>query len=159
MARFGLIVTGFLLLVPAANACSVPVFRYALEQWPAARYELLIFHDRPLSEEEREAVHAIKQSAEFANLTLRQIDVTRKLDDNLRAIWDRESKDVALPCLVLRYPDSTAKTPSVWSGSFASLRKAGISDSLARRAIFDPRAQAAVRRRMKKPPAAAQRCE
>ena len=37
------VLLAFLLAVPA-RACNVPVFRYALERWPADRYEVTVFH-------------------------------------------------------------------------------------------------------------------
>src|SRR5512136_1886912 len=39
------LVLAFLLSsIPSALACSVPVFRYALERWPASPYEAVVFH-------------------------------------------------------------------------------------------------------------------
>ena len=49
LSDFGFRALALLLLIssltlPPARACSVPVFRYALERWPAAPYELIVFH-------------------------------------------------------------------------------------------------------------------
>ncbi len=38
------------------RACSVPVFRYALENWYADPYRVLVFHRGPLSAESQAAV-------------------------------------------------------------------------------------------------------
>ena len=35
-------------LASVAIACQVPVFRYALERWPADNYELVVLHDLSL---------------------------------------------------------------------------------------------------------------
>ena len=44
-----LLVTGLLILAPAVGqACSIPVFRYALERWQPSPYDVLIFHRGPL---------------------------------------------------------------------------------------------------------------
>jgi hypothetical protein len=37
-------------------ACSVPVFRYALERWQPSKYELVVFHKGPLRPADRDAV-------------------------------------------------------------------------------------------------------
>ena len=42
--------TALVLGVRPAAACSVPVFRYALERWPADMYRLVVFHRGALSE-------------------------------------------------------------------------------------------------------------
>ena len=49
----GLIIVLSLGFSSAAQACSVPVFRYALERWPADAYRLVIFHNGPLSAEQQ----------------------------------------------------------------------------------------------------------
>ena len=37
------------LVAVVAEACSVPVFRYALERWQADPYEVFVFHRGPLT--------------------------------------------------------------------------------------------------------------
>lgn len=137
MARCAVIVTTLFFLVPAANACSIPVFRYALEQWPPAKYELLLFHGRPLTAEERQIVGAINQSTKSANLTVRQVNLAGELDKDLRVIFDRECRDIPDPQAVLRYPDSGSKIAGIWSGPLAELKTKDLTDSPARRAAFD----------------------
>jgi hypothetical protein len=137
MARFVLAAASCLLLAQFAGACSVPVFRYALEQWPAARYELLVFHDRPLSQEERETVRQIERSSTLANVTIRQVNLAGEANGDLRSIWNRDGKGAALPRLVLRYPESTPAMPSVWSASLSPESTAKLIASPARRAIYD----------------------
>jgi hypothetical protein len=44
-----LLVLGTLLVTEALWACSVPVFRYALEKWPADAYLTTVFHRGPLT--------------------------------------------------------------------------------------------------------------
>ena len=45
-------------VAPIVLACSVPVFRYALERWPPDAYEVLILHDGPLAERDQELLEA-----------------------------------------------------------------------------------------------------
>ena len=39
-----------------AWACSVPVFRYALELWPPDEYEVVLFHQGSLTEEQKQLI-------------------------------------------------------------------------------------------------------
>ncbi|HOT51507.1 MAG TPA: hypothetical protein PLI07_11030, partial [Candidatus Hydrogenedentes bacterium] len=59
----------WLCLAPAlvADACSVPVFRWALERWQADRYELIVFRKSPLSEADLTRHHALEQRAKDVN--------------------------------------------------------------------------------------------
>ena len=50
------------LLATAAWACNVPVFRYALERWPADPYLMLVFHDGPLNEKHAKIVEQLEES-------------------------------------------------------------------------------------------------
>ena len=43
-----------------SDACSVPVFRYALELWPPDEYEVVLFHEGPLTEEQKQLFDKIK---------------------------------------------------------------------------------------------------
>jgi hypothetical protein len=137
MARFGLVLCAVCLTCPTLRACSVPVFRYALERWPAARYDLLIFHRGPLSSSDRDAVRRIESDAARANVTVRPVELDAKIDGDLRAVWDREGKAAEVPRLVLRYPDSGPQIPSLWSGPLSAASIPPLIDSPARRAMFD----------------------
>jgi len=52
-------------LVPAvpARACSIPVFRYALERWPADAFRVEVTHPERLSAEDRAALVALEDGA------------------------------------------------------------------------------------------------
>lgn len=63
-----------------AVACSVPVFRYALERWPSDPYDVLLLHDGPLSEELSALIETLKtealENAFDANIWLTDLDVS-----------------------------------------------------------------------------------
>ena len=46
----------------SVRACAVPVFRYALEHWPALPGEIAVFHPGPLTPEQRVWVNTLGQS-------------------------------------------------------------------------------------------------
>jgi hypothetical protein len=136
MARFGVALTACLLFGFPTFACSVPVFRYALERWQPARYELVVYHQGPLSERNREAVSRFEAAGQRANVHVTDADLAGRIDPDLQAVWDHDGKDAALPRLVLRYPDSGSQVPSVWAGPLSADPKT-LFESPARRAVFD----------------------
>ncbi|MEX0716872.1 MAG: hypothetical protein WD066_09805 [Planctomycetaceae bacterium] len=126
--------TAVLLLGSAlALACSVPVFRYALERWQADPYVLLVFHEGPLSPEQQaliEKFRAFEQPAPGepgritpVNLHVEAFDVKDDLHEEVAGIWKRHEAqarvdDGALPWMVLRFPWESGLPADVWSGPF-----------------------------------------
>jgi hypothetical protein len=134
--------TGLALLIAASWAspswaCSVPLFRYALERWPPSAYELVVFHRGPLSGADRDRVHAIRAASRAANLKVTTADVGGHLGSDLAPIWARELDAVPVPLAVLRYPDSGPQAPPLWAGRLAEAPVSVWLDSPARRALFD----------------------
>jgi len=134
-----LALTTFVLLVfhAAGEACSVPVFRYALEQWPASKYDILVFHRGPLTEDQRKLMAELRPKLEVANAVAVPIDLVDPLDPKYKALWELEAKDTPLPRVLLRYPESGPKIASVWSGSLAEVGKLSMLVSPTRQFIFD----------------------
>jgi hypothetical protein len=60
----------------SAAACSVPVFRYALERWPVSPYIALIVADAPLTADEQRAMDQLEKMSDGTsgslNLMVRQ---------------------------------------------------------------------------------------
>lgn len=138
MARIGLAAFAVFSCLPLiANACSVPVFRFALEQWATSNYELLVFANGPLSVEDRKMLAQIKQSSRQSNLVIREVRVDAQMRKEFQAIWAAEGKSPALPRLVLRFPDSKPEVPSAWSGPIKGLIAERLIHSPARQAIYD----------------------
>ncbi|MGH7127963.1 MAG: hypothetical protein ACREIV_05305, partial [Planctomycetaceae bacterium] len=119
---------GMLLLVAFASrpaaACSVPVFRYALERWPADPYEVVIFHRGTLAPELTELAESLGPAAEqSANVrittadldTLDRLDPPGEADLALLALWESQQTDT-LPWMIIRYPAAARKETIVWSG-------------------------------------------
>lgn len=132
----------------AAEACSVPVFRYALERWHAEVYQVFIFHRGPPSLEVKEIKGLIDEAAEreaYANVRcgLRDLDKD-DLEPSLKKMWISES-DGKTPWMALLAPTrgrgrlrgrSESKTPEpIWSGKPAVESVEQILDSPKRRKI------------------------
>src|SRR5262245_38291292 len=108
MPRIGLAVFVAFLAEPVF-ACSVPVFRYALEQWPPSPYSLVVYHKGPLSKTDRATVQQIADASRRANVKVTTVDLDGDVDPDQRTVWGREGKDAKAPRVLLRYPDSGAE--------------------------------------------------
>jgi hypothetical protein len=129
------------LLLPSlpARACSVPVFRYALERWPASPYELVLFHEGPLSAPQQALVKRLSEQDAATNtpvnLGLRAVEVgAGKVPAELASLWERY-KTQPLPLLVLLYPQGAAAQGVVWSGAYSEQAVERILDSPVRRRL------------------------
>ena len=121
-----------LLAAGPARACSVPVFRYALERWPAAPYEVYVFHRGPLSAPHQKAIDRLKAAESSVNLN--SVDVAGKLDEEAAKVWQNHAA-AALPWLVVRYPGDFRVPVDAWAGPLAEENVALLLDSPARRQV------------------------
>ncbi|MFA6239320.1 MAG: hypothetical protein WC655_00235 [Candidatus Hydrogenedentales bacterium] len=125
-------------VMPSAGACSVPVFRWALERWQADHYELLVFHDKALSEGDQAALRTLEQRAKDpkapANLEVHDIDVTQPIDEPYGAAW-KQAQGAPLPACFLLYPRNAHIAAPVWSGPLNELRLDALMDSPVRREL------------------------
>lgn len=135
------VVLGLLISAAPLRACQIPVFRYALERWPAAPYEATVFHRRPLDSVQQAQVNALRGAAHApANLAVSTINVDGKPSADDQAAWaaaQAESERSGggaprLPWLVLRLPDASR---AMWSGPLRDAPPAMLLDSPARRAV------------------------
>jgi hypothetical protein len=136
MPRIGLAVFAIFLAQPAF-ACSIPVFRYSLERWAPSPYALVVYHNGPLTKEDRSAVQQILDAGHRANAKVTTVDLDGDVDPDQKAVWDREGKNLKAPRVFLRYPDCHADIPSLWSGPLVVEPIVALFDSTARQAIFD----------------------
>src|SRR5207245_10754054 len=111
------------LLATPAVACSVPVFRYALERWPADRFSGVLFVDGKLSDAQDEVLASIVRAADAPaaglNLAVEKVHVSGVIPEKYSRLW-KEQKDAAvgkLPWLVIRYPALVGDEEKVmWAG-------------------------------------------
>jgi hypothetical protein len=134
---FGWAVLPALLAAFQSWACSVPVFRYALERWETDPYSLLIFHRGELNAEQTELVAALRKWAEqrpvTANVVLETCDLAGKLAPERQAIWDSQT-DAQLPWMVVLYP-GWGEPIVAWAGPLNAANALALVDSPARRQI------------------------
>lgn len=100
-----------LLGVARATACNVPVFRFALERWPCAPYELTVFFDAGLDPAGKNALDQLRSwmddplAAERLVITL--VDLSRPLQDEHLAKMHATRKNSPLPWMILRFPEGS----------------------------------------------------
>ncbi len=114
------------------EACQVPVFRYALERWPADSYGLAVFHNGPLSEEQQEIVASVGYDV---NLELFTID-TAKMTAAQRVRFGDVRVESGRALARLYYPlESRQGDEALWEGDLTRQELARIVDSPVRRKI------------------------
>ncbi len=123
---------------PACRACSIPVFRYALERWPAEPYEAVVLHRGPLGPAEQAAFDALRKTtqgdAALTNLQVRALDLATA-DATQAEPFLKGGEPGALPRLTVRYPDSLRIEENAWSGPLTTANVSALLDSPARREI------------------------
>jgi hypothetical protein len=116
----------FVLVPVSAFACSVPVFRYAMERWPADYYEAVLIHRGQLTEDEKQLLNELRQedseTEDFLNLHIMELDIATTPEEKVKSLLMSES-DISppwggetLPVLVLWYPSARGRMPPIWQG-------------------------------------------
>ncbi|MEO2016701.1 MAG: hypothetical protein ABGZ53_20280 [Fuerstiella sp.] len=118
-----------------ALACSVPVFRYALEHWRPDSYIAFVFHGGKLTAEQRAAVDAMQplgpDGGPLTNVAVTVIDVDADKDPVTQKLWqDHQSKE--LPHMVVQSPPKWGPPQTIWQGEFTAKNAAMVMDSPAR---------------------------
>lgn len=102
----------------AGLACSVPVFRYALERWHPSPYELVVFHRGPLdpaTEALRQRLDPFATNPIPANVRLHTVDLEARPPADRLALWEQHPSPT-LPAAVLRYPRGAPAQGTLWAG-------------------------------------------
>ncbi len=129
---------GLLLVVPNASACSVPVFRYALERWDPDDYGVVVFHDGTLSPDQQAWVDRMDPSKSkehpFVNCMVRTVDLADNPEKDAVDAWEQMDAP-SLPWMVVYYPWTSRAFGSFSSGPFDEGAVSRLVDSPARREI------------------------
>lgn len=124
-------------------ACSVPVFRYALERWPNDQYEVVIFHKGKLTNDQQKLVTDLTEEGaagkQHTNIRtwvvdLATVDSENPKDPELIKLWEKQ-KTETLPWIVVKYPAISRKPVDVWAGELTPENTERLIDSPARREI------------------------
>jgi hypothetical protein len=122
-----------------AWACNVPVFRYALERWPADPYLMLVFHEGPMTEKQAKIVKQLEEGivgdyADGSNYIVEAIDVKGEMHPEVAA-YHAASGAESYPWMMLQYPESAPDEPPAYSGPLTEQSASTVGDSPVRREI------------------------
>jgi len=130
-----------LLSVAHSLACSVPVFRYALEKWPPDAYPATVFHRGPLTAAQQALVGELSRDGLagklHANVAVETVDLAQNPPAEALERWHALSQ-TALPWLVINYPKA-AKLPD-------AIVSAPLSEAAIRTTLDSPARQDIARR-------------
>lgn len=135
-------VTLTMVLVPVTClvACSVPVFRYALEQWASDAYEIVVFHKEPLSEEMQKVIAPYQETssdpeaASKTNIQIRLVDLNGDVEEQDQKLWEAQNTE-ELPWMVARYPEQLPLYFDACASPLTESSFVNLVDSPARREI------------------------
>jgi hypothetical protein len=125
--------------VSLASACTIPVFRYALERWESDRFLVIVYHDGRLTAEQNSAIDELTQRSSLAsgplNIEVIRYDLTSPSPPKLPDVQP-PSADRPLPWVEIRARLDQTRTVLRWQGSLAdAIDQPGVFDSPARREI------------------------
>jgi hypothetical protein len=106
-----------LIVTIPVHACSTPVFRYAMERWPADYYEGIVIHKGTLTDDDPAAMLLQTGTAEFLNLRVSPIDLASPETGDLTGLLGGPVPET-LPTLVLWYPLCKGRAAPFWTGRF-----------------------------------------
>jgi hypothetical protein len=134
-----LFVSAVFLAATRSSACSVPVYRYALERWPSDFYRIVIFHKGPLTKQHQSLVNDLGPDGiaaeKNANLRVQTVDLAGKPDDDMLKLWkSQQAAKPQLPWMVVRYPNVANYAPA-WSGPLSKSAVDTLIDSPLRREL------------------------
>ena len=122
-----------LLLTAKLSACTVPVFRYALEQWESDLYLVEILYNGKLSRDDQAIVDFLRkhervpdEDSGFTNFHVRLTDVQKK---------EGQPQEPERPTMVLRFPLETRLTTVIWRGELTLDNAARLINSPVRKEI------------------------
>lgn len=138
MRNRSLALAGWILIVFATEllACQVPVFRYALERWPADEFSLLVTSEGPLPKEVQKELGYLSKSLEATptpiNLRLDLIDLESLTEIERVSLPNLENVGAA-PTFTLLPPESWEQQNPLWQGPATAENLQRVLDSPARR--------------------------
>ncbi|UCE47644.1 MAG: hypothetical protein JSW47_18850, partial [Phycisphaerales bacterium] len=129
------VLIGLLALLPAhVYACSTPVFRYALERWPADFYDGVLVHRGEIPQDHPAGKLFEGEAAEFLNLRLSRLDLDSAAEEDVKKLLG-ERVPAKMPALVLWYPWQKGRAAPFWSGEFTPATVAVLIQSPKRKEV------------------------
>jgi hypothetical protein len=133
MTRSALLLCGLsLLLAVPLRACDIPVYRYALENWPTDSYRATVVHRGTLTAEQRSLIDQLKERSRSANVDVQVIDLDHPESDGRSERFAKRDLSAG-PQLIVNYPAATTIERDIWSGPLTRKAIGAVLDSPLRR--------------------------
>lgn len=140
MIRWPLALLLAALLTKTASACSIPVFRYALEHWPPDSFAVVVFHRGELSREQQVLLEQLQpvgpDGAQLANVRVRAIDLEIASDPSVQQLWNQQQTET-LPWMAVHAPALGGGQQRIWAGAFSDENVRQLTNSPARQDISE----------------------
>lgn len=137
--------------VVSAQACTIPMYRYALERWGTDFYRVVFFYENELPKGISETLSPLVNASVAiygevpadvnvepqdvkANMSLRFVDLANDPDPQMLELWQTQNHP-ELPWVVIRFPHSARLQHVLWRGPLDVLNGASLMESLARSEI------------------------
>ena len=121
-----------------AEACNIPVFRYALERWEPDNVQVIVFHDG-LSDDEVALIQAVKKESRslLANVIVVSQPIDVEMGPELAPLWEqlKTEQHPDPPVVVVRTRVGRGNYVNIWTGRLADLNDIGLLDSPARKDV------------------------
>ncbi|MEX0793143.1 MAG: hypothetical protein WD045_08405 [Pirellulaceae bacterium] len=132
---------GLLAGINLAIACTVPVYRFALERWPADPYEVYVYYEGELTSEQRSLLEPLakadRSEGTGGNVRLHLVDVQGpELNGPVKEVWERQESPQS-PWVVARSPRTAPNVATVFSGPLTEQRVDTLLNSPARQTIAE----------------------
>lgn len=128
----------FFASVTSLSACSVPVFRYALERWSPDLFEVSVFYRGTLSDADGKRLNQLEDLAVHnggaVNWEVVRCNLDERVPEDLLAVW-KSWEDAPLPAVVVRMPRKATGQSTVWQGRLSDPFLNTLATSPARREI------------------------
>lgn len=122
-----------------ASACSVPVFRYALERWPVSPYIAMVVTDTPLTKNEQTALTKLEKAGDGVsgslNIAVRQMTSDDLAESSVSDLLPKPQNSGAQ--LHLFFPVTEEIQGSIWSGKLTMDAVNMIIDSPFRKTLIE----------------------
>lgn len=139
--------------VASVQACSIPVYRYALERWDTDPYRVVVFYENELVPGTGEQLEPLVRASSAiygevpaevnavpgdlkANLSLRFVDLTEDPDPQMLKLWESQVHP-ELPWVVIRFPHSARLKHVLWRGPLDALPSDTLTESPARKEVVE----------------------
>lgn len=124
--------------IETTNACSIPAFQYALENWRSDDCRIIVFHKGDITPEQRSLLDRLNlfSSGEEAasNIMVTVVDITAEPKKAIKTLWETQN-DPPLAWMVVCYPGYFNAEKIFWAGPLTSSAVESVLESPLRREI------------------------